>query len=353
MKTLRSILRAAGVLGLSFAYAAAEVPDGGYAPRVEFDARLEPGNQIIHGAGQDPRGFDDYRRNFDAAHQPLIYMTYVGLCYPVETVVEWGARVRHELAAMGKIRALPQIGLNLTGGKDDGSGLDASVAAGKFDAQIAAFAEAVASFERPVFIRIGYEFEGSWNNYQPASFSKAWIRVTRLLRERGLPFATVWCAAGASSGWPSLERLQEFYPGDEWVDWWGVDIFSEDEFTKPQLGAFLDAARSHRKPVMLGEMTPRHVGVLDGQKSWDRWFGPMVALLKRRPEIKATAYINWEWREWSDRLGFTWHDWGDARLERNAVVRDGWVRALADPIFLHAPADGTVPLPALRQSSTP
>lgn len=347
MKLFRNtLLRFTAVLTIPLAGSATTTGD--YAPRVQYGARLEPDNRIIHGAGQDPQGFADYRKSFAAAHQPLIYMTYIGLCYPVDTLVEWGARVRGELAAMGGITAIPQIGLNLTGGKDDGSGLDALVAEGKFDGQIAAFADALASFQRPVFIRIGYEFEGSWNSYRPATFSRAWIRITRLLRERGLPFATVWCAAGASSGWPTMARLMEFYPGDEWVDWWGVDIFSDDEFTKPQLGAFLDASRLHRKPVMIGEMTPRYVGVLEGRKSWDRWFGPMITLLRQRPEIKATAYINWEWREWSDRLGFTWHDWGDARLERNVLVRDQWVQELSHPIFLHAPADGTVPLPAGR-----
>ena len=351
MTALR-LIRPVTLLGLAAACAPVGAPAAGYVPRVEFGARLEPGNRIIHGAGQDARGFADYRRNFGPQHQPLLYMTYIGLCYPPETLVEWGARVRCELAAMEGIRAVPQIGLNLTGGKDNGSGLDAQIAEGKFDVQIAVFADAVASFDRPVFIRIGYEFEGGWNNYRPASFARAWIRITRHLRERGLPFATVWCAAGASSGWPAIERLMEFYPGDEWVDWWGVDIFSEDEFTKPQLETFLEAARVHRKPVMLGEMTPRYVGVLEGQKSWDRWFGPMIDLLKRRPEIKATAYINWEWREWSDRLGFTWHEWGDARVERNALVRDRWVLELADPIFLHAPTDGTMPLPAILQPSS-
>lgn len=317
----------------------------GYVPRVEFGARLEPGNRIIHGAGQDPQGFADYRRSFGAQHQPLIYMTYIGLTHPVESVVEWGNRVRAELTAMGPLRAVPQIGLNLTVGNDNGTGYDGAVAQGKYDLQIAAFADAIASFQRPVFIRIGYEFEGSWNNYSPITFPSAWIHITKQLRARGLPFATVWCAAGASSGWPPMSRLMEFYPGDAWVDWWGVDLFSEDEFTKPQLAEFLDASRAHRKPVMIGEMTPRYVGVLEGAKSWDRWFGPMIELLKRRPEIKATAYINWEWKEWSDRLGFTWHDWGDARLERNNLVRDRWVRAMADPIYLHATDDGTVPLP--------
>lgn len=331
-------------LGLFTTLDAAEA----YLPRVNFGARLEPDGLIIHGAGQDPRGFDEYRANFDAAHQPLVYMTYIGLCHPLAEVEGWGGRVRAELAAISPHTVAPQIGLNLTGGKDNGTGLDHEVAEGKWDRQLAVFADAVASFHRPVFIRIGYEFEGSWNSYRPATFPAAWVHITKYLRARGLPFATVWCAAGASSGWPALSDLMKFYPGDEWVDWWGVDIFSEDEFTKPQLAAFLDAARAARKPVMIGEMTPRYVGVLAGEKSWQRWFVPMLHLLRTRPEIKATAYINWEWREWSDRLGFTWHDWGDARLGSNARVRDAWVAALQDPIFLHAARDALVPLPPVR-----
>ena len=318
-----------------------------YVPRVEFGARLEPSNRIIHGAGQDPKGFNDYRLSFDCDHQPLIYMTYVRLCKPVATITEWGERLRLELSAMDPLKPIPQIGLNLTGGKDNGSGLDDDVADGKFDAQIAAFADAVAGLERPVFIRIGYEFEGSWNNYRPATFPQAWRRITRLLRQRNLPFATVWCAAGGSSGWPTIPHLMKFYPGDEWVDWWGVDIFSEDEFAKPQLATFLDSARAHRKPVMIGEMTPRHVGVLEGQKSWDRWFGPMIDLLKRRPEIKAMCYINWDWREWSNRLGFSWQDWGDARIERDSIVRNRWVQALSNPVYLHAARDGPDSLPPI------
>ncbi len=353
MKIRRSIHPAALLLLLSLTRVLLAGASDGYAPRVEFGARLEPGNRIIHGAGQDPQGFADYRRILAKDNQPLVYMTYIGLRHPVAAVTEWGVRVRGELAAMEPTRVIPQVGLNISAGNDTGVGVDGEVAEGKYDEQLKAFAAAVASFDRPVFIRIGFEFEGSWNNYAPATFVRAWMRITRLLRDQGLPFATVWCAAGASSGWPSLSRLMEFYPGDEWVDWWGVDLFSEDEFKKPQLAGFLDASRAHRKPVMIGEMTPRYVGVLEGAKSWDRWFRPMIELLQRRPEIKATAYINWEWKEWSDRLGFTWHDWGDARLERNDLVRDRWARAMADPIFLHATGDGTVPLPPPQGLSTP
>lgn len=320
-----------------------------YVPRVEFAARLEPAKRIIHGAGQDAKAFSNYSECFDGNHQPLIYMTYVRLTSPVDHIHSWGERLKLELANYEPAKRIPQIGLNLTGGKDTGSGLDKEVSEGKFDEQIIAFGDALASLERPVFIRIGYEFDGKWNNYQPATFQIAWKRITQNLRARNLPFATVWCAAGGSSGWPPMARLMEFYPGDEFVDWWGVDLFSAKELTHPKLDVFLDASRKHRKPVMIGEMTPRHVGVLEGQKNWEQWFAPMIDLLKRRPEIKATAYINWEWAEQSDRLGFKWHNWGDARIERNTFVRDHWVEELSDPIYIHASSAGSIPLPTIVQ----
>lgn len=311
--------------------------ESGYVPRVQFNARLEPGNAILHGAGQDPRGFDDYRALFDAQHQPAITMTYVGLTRSVDAIRSWGTQLQAQLESLAPHRMTPQIGLNFTGGKDDGSGRDAEVAAGDFDAQIEALADAIAALQRPVFLRIGYEFDGHWNNYTPVTFVATWKRITAVLRERDLPVATVWCTGGGSAQWTPSERLMSFYPGDEWVDWWGIDIFSPEEFAAPELGQFLDAARARQKPVMIGEMTPRHVGVLDGAQSWSRWFGPMLELLRTRPEIKATAYINWEWDTWAARLGFDWPDWGDARIEQNDHVREHWVAALNDPIFAHAP----------------
>jgi hypothetical protein len=33
----------------------------------------------------------------------------------------------------------------------------------------------------------------------------------------------------------------------------------------------LAAADTHKKPVMIGEATPRYVGVTDGEASWNQW----------------------------------------------------------------------------------
>jgi hypothetical protein len=306
-----------------------------YVERVDWGAYLEPGNRILHGAGQDPQGFKDYSDLFDDERKPLLLMTYIGLLHDVAVVQDWGAKLKATLEQIGDPAIIPQIGLELKG--NDGTPGDDDVAAGLGDDNIDAFADAVEALGRPVFIRIGYEFEGSWNGYQPLTFKEAWIRITQKLRDRGLPVATVWCSAGGSAGWRSSDALLEYYPGDRFVDWFGIDIFSREEFGTRALGNFLDLANLHMKPVMIGESTPRYVGVLDGEADWEAWFRPYFDLLKARPEIKATAYINWEWDYWAKELGFSdvWVNWGDARLEKNTFVRENFLREMADPIYFH------------------
>jgi hypothetical protein len=305
-------------------------------PRAFFKAKLEPKTTVLHGGGQDIIGFTDYSKALGAAHVPVIYMTYIGIAGDAERIVSWGENLKKELAGLNNPSILPQIGLNMTGGKDTGAGRESEIADGTKDANIEAFCLAVKALNRPVFVRIGYEFEGSWNGYKPATFQKAWIRVTEALRKHKINFATVWCSAGGSAGNVPLESVMAYYPGDAWVDWWGTDIFDASEITSEKLLKFCDAAAAHKKPLMIGESTARHTGTLGGKASWEAWFAPYFTLIKSRPEIKAFCYINWEWKYWSDKLGFQWHDWGDCRIESNPYVTEQYKKEMSLSLYQHA-----------------
>jgi len=106
MFTLSNISRASIFTALCLAFPAIGNAADTYAPRVEFGARLEPGNRIVHGAGQDAKGFSDYSKNFNGDHQPLIYMTYTRLYKPVAEITDWGSRLRSELAALSPAKRL-------------------------------------------------------------------------------------------------------------------------------------------------------------------------------------------------------------------------------------------------------
>lgn len=310
-----------------------------YVQRKNFNARLEPIDTVFHGAGQDHQSFVDYSALFDSHHRPLAYMTYISITASRNHVVNWGTQLNQDLVNLNPNELYLQIGLNMTGGNDTGEGLDVAVAKGVYDAQIDAFCDAIETIGYPAYVRIGYEFEGEWNGYSSEGYRQAFIHVTNAMRDRKLNIATVWCSSGASAGEVDMKRLMPYYPGDEWVDWWGIDTFEASELLADSTRIFCETAREHGKPVMIGESTPRYVGVLDGQASWDTWFAPYFELIRRQPEIKLFSYINWDWVYWSDTLGFEWHDWKDARLQLNELVATKFQDEMKCPIYQHQTAE--------------
>lgn len=312
--------------------------EGDYLPRVNFGARLEPDSGIIHGAGQDPASYREYSGLFDEQHRPMMLMTYITVTGGQQKVLDWRQEVEAALASLAGQNTTLQIGLNLTAGRDDGSGKAGEVAGGAFDAAIDSFVAALQAFGVPAWVRIGYEFEGEWNGYTPEGYVAAFRHISDKVRASGLQrVATVWCSAGGSAGYLSFDELMAFYPGDDYVDWWGVDTFSEDELTNAWLTEFYGLAARHRKPVMLGEVTPRYVGANKGWQSWTRWYKPFFEMVRKNPEIKAISYINWDWVYWSDTLGYGWHDWEDARLQNDELIKRLYVDELSHPIWIHAP----------------
>lgn len=323
----------------------ADASDGNdvFKSRAYFGAKLEPKDTVLHGAGQDVNGFLDYCNVLGPDRTPQLYMTYIGLGRPVSQVTAWGERLKKELEESNIEGLVPQVGVSLTrGGKEAGDGGEKEIADGSKDESIEAFCEALKALNRPVFVRIGYEFEGSWNGYRPDTYKAAFIRITKALRKHKINAATVWCSAGASAGNVPHEWVMKYYPGDEWVDWWGVDIFSPQEILSEKVRTFCADSAKHKKPVMIGESTPRYVGVLKGKASWDEWFRPYFKLIRTRPEIKAFCYINWEWAYWSDKLGFQWHDWGDCRIEQNEYVTRMYKDEMDSPLYEHLKQDKPV-----------
>jgi len=135
------------------------------------------------------------------------------------------AKLKEELEKYPQTFLIPQIGLSMTGSRKPEEHYQHKVAAGELDAQIDQFCAGLKGLGRPAFIRIGYEFNGHWNGYKPATYKAAFRRVTGKIRKAGLEdVATVWCFG---SGAKNLEFMS-FYPGDDVVDWWAIDLFEVD-----------------------------------------------------------------------------------------------------------------------------
>ena len=125
---------------------------------------------------------------------------------------------------------------------------------------------------------------------------------------------------------------RSYYPGDEYVDWWAIDIFRAGSMFTDVTENFLADAEAHRKPVMLSECCPytfdtAKTAVLDG------WMEPFFCFIQEHPVIKAMYYINWNWPEHSDG----WNHWGDSRLETaHPEVMAYYNDQLSQPEWLHA-----------------
>lgn len=295
-------------------------------PRNNYDAFLEPNGKVINIAGQSNfSSFQNYWNVMSANTKPAAGMIYFSLNRATSDWI-YAPTIQALLNFYAPNNIVLQIGLSMTQDGNPSAHYEQDVANGLYDSHIDMFLNGLAASDRPAYVRIGYEFNGSWNGYSPATYKAAYQRIVNKIRASGLPIANVWNYAADT---PS--NYMDFYPGDNYVDWWGVNIFDAGTFGSLSTAQFMNDADAHHKPVMLGEETPRYGGVLDGQSSWDGWFNSFFNFIHNYPGVKAFSYIN---RNWSGSP--QWSNWGDARLEMNSVVAGLWNQEMTRPEYLHA-----------------
>ena len=98
----------------------------------------------------------------------------------------------------------------------------------------------------------------------------------------------------------SYKELEEWYPGDEYVDWCAYSFFSRYEDAQPMI----DFARKRNKPIFIAEATPsiEENGVskkidlgdsLSQIEVWEKWFNPFFKTIQDNTDVvKAVSYIN-------------------------------------------------------------
>lgn len=210
-----------------------------------------------------------------------------------------------------------------------------NVAKGKHDELVVDLAIYLKSLRRPVFLRIGYEFDGhDWNHYDRTSFLKAWKRIHSKFKELEVEnVAFVWQSKGTGS---TQSDLENWYPGDEFVDWCAYSYFSNPD------EQMLHFARRHNKPVFIAEATP--ILELDGlilnsdikneriaKEIWKKWFLPFFNTIQNnRDVIKGFSYINSNWSNqmmWKTNPLFKQVD---SRIQMSEYISEKWRKALVD-----------------------
>lgn len=216
-----------------------------------------------------------------------------------------------------------------------------NIAKGKNDQLIREFGMWIKETNRPIFLRIGYEFDGwDWNHYDKKYFLKAWKRIHRIFKEMNVTnVAYVWQSKGTGS---NQEVLEEWYPGDDFVDWCGYSYFGNPDTE------MITFARKHQKPVFIAEATPvfqEDTLYFDADlskekvaiKAWNKWFTPFFKLINENQDIvKAFSYINVNWPSqpmWIDNLTF---QKVDSRIQNSEYLSKKWLAEISQPRYLKA-----------------
>jgi hypothetical protein len=105
------------------------------------------------------------------------------------------------------------------------------IAHGKYDSYVHNSALAAAAWGRPLFIRFAHEMNGGWypwgrgsNGNTAKVYKEAWRHIVRIFEAEGANNVMwVWCPNENSNG---RFAFKPYYPGDQWVDWVGLDGFN-------------------------------------------------------------------------------------------------------------------------------
>ena len=304
-----------------------------------FEAKFEPPDgKIYHGAQAEVRlenmqnyeidwpGIKKYSKA--SGHHPKLVMHYISFDQRAFDLLR---PVIYKISQKGYYYAA-QIGLDFYTYGDppdilNPTDITQDIAQGKYDEKIKTLAKLFNRMEIRVFLRPGYEFGG---NGQGRLASKrywipAWRRIYDLFQQEG--------ANGVAFVWNTLDAtdFMDYYPGDNYVDWWAVNVFSNQSHQDPFVNAVIQEAGKYRKPVMIAESTPRYVGSVGGQASWENWYNPYFKLLSQYPHVKAFCYINASWKNYPDP-SFAF----DCRIQSNPFVCAKYRNILSDPRFIHA-----------------
>ncbi len=246
------------------------------------------------------------------------------------------------------------------------------IANGDFDAEIQHLSAYMKSVPGRVFLRIGYEFDGTWNAGQDntENFIAAHRRIVDVLRADGVTNGVYVWQASASILDDLIEQKHEdittWYPGDDYVDWFAFSWFSLPNAAPTIPGSYqpkrpidlvnevTDFARERGKPVLIAESAPQGYDIAAGFRAninplqdgpsgedqvtltnaqiWDEWYAPLFAWMSDNDDVvRGLAYINVDWDSlpmWGPPYanGF----WGDSRLQENPEIADRFNAALAE-----------------------
>ncbi len=188
-----------------------------------------------------------------------------------------------------------------------------SITEGWYDYYFAEWARNIAKAKGTVLVRILHEFNGNWypwcivnNDNNPQLYIKAYRHIVDIFKKNGAGnIKFVWCPNSISTPQEGWNYFMDAYPGDEYVDFAGLDIFNGAGQTGvPQWRSFrhegLDAyalitQKLPHKPLLLCETSsrerfPEETGYYTTKADWIK--GQAEALKTDMSKFRLMVWFN-------------------------------------------------------------
>lgn len=168
------------------------------------------------------------------------------------------------------------------------------ILSGEHDAGIKTLCGAIGDFETETTIRWGHAMDSKlerypWSNWEPSDFIAAYRHVHDVCAAEALDANFMWAPSGR-------ENMEDYYPGDDYVDLIGLSVFALQQYnldTRGEPGTLVEDLRGtyervlhHGKPIMV-ELA------FEGDEAFEAaWIEAVREAGEQFPEVEAIVYFN-------------------------------------------------------------
>ncbi len=214
----------------------------------------------------------------------------------------------------------------------------AAIANGSLDADIAKQADAFKAFGAPLLLSLNHEPELDAPGLgTPAEYRAAWQRWVGIYRAReatNVSFTWILTAASFSK---YKYVADDYFPGDDVVDWLGVDGYNWFDVCKDDpwrsfdnvFADFRTWAARHPQPILIAEVGSAEDKADPQHKA--RWIADIPASLAAWPQVKAVSWFNFTAPPGTNDC--------QMRVASSPQSSNAWAGAVNQPYLLRSPAD--------------
>ena len=197
-----------------------------------------------------------------------------------------------------------------------------NIVSGSLDATITARANGAKALGKPFFLDFAAEMNGdeAWSGNDAKLYVAAYKHIHDLFTAAGASNVVwAWCPNVTDTNGSNKTTL-DYYPGDNYVDWTGVDGYNwgggDWQSFKSVFEDIYPLLAGKKKPILIGEMSSSETG---GDKA--QWIAGMIPTLKADyPLIKGVVWFDIDKEE----------DW---RINSSANTLAAFKAMASDPYF--------------------